>query len=119
MKNLKYSKFLALIVLVSVLLLAAVNLNIPSVKAQTTESVYVYTSCGGTISANGASLTGDIPTIILAVPLLPSQQPPLAAANSCTGSMRQSQQPVLPLITRSYSLFPQSQAQYRLCSFQP
>ncbi len=58
MKNLKYSKFLALIVLVSVLLLAAVNLNIPSVKAQTTESVYVYTSCGGTISANGASLTG-------------------------------------------------------------
>ena len=58
MKNFHHSKFLALIVLVSVLLLVAVNLNISSVKAQTTESVDVYTSCGGTISANGSTLTG-------------------------------------------------------------
>jgi len=49
-----------LIVLVSALLLVAANLNMPSVKAQTTESVYIYISCGGTISVNGATLTEGI-----------------------------------------------------------
>src|SRR5208337_3055447 len=58
MKKLRCPKFLASIVLASIILLVASNLNIPSVKAQATEGVYVYTSCGGTISANGASLTG-------------------------------------------------------------
>jgi len=55
---LKKSKFFLLIVIASVLLVAAVYPNIPKANAQSTVGVYVYTSCGGTISANGASLSG-------------------------------------------------------------
>jgi hypothetical protein len=51
-------KVLALILLTSALLIAAVNPNITTVKAQTTDSLYVYSTIGGTISANGTALTG-------------------------------------------------------------
>lgn len=40
------------------ILLVATNPGILTVKAQTQDSVYVYTSVGGTVSANGTSLTG-------------------------------------------------------------
>ena len=40
------------------LLVVAINPNISSVKAQTQDSVYVYTSVGGTISSGGTNLTG-------------------------------------------------------------
>jgi len=58
LKYTKNFKVFALILLTSALLLVAINPNIPSVKATTQDSVYVYTSLGGTVSANGTSLTG-------------------------------------------------------------
>ncbi|HUJ84536.1 MAG TPA: hypothetical protein VLV84_02910 [Candidatus Acidoferrales bacterium] len=58
MKKLYCPKFLVLIVLALIILLVPLNLNIPSVKAQAIEGVYIYTSCGGTMSANGVSLSG-------------------------------------------------------------
>src|SRR5208283_5247555 len=58
MKTTKNFKVFVLILLTSALLLVAINPNIPSVKAATTDSVYVYTSVGGTISAGGTNLTG-------------------------------------------------------------
>jgi len=42
----------------SALLLTTMCLNIPITKAQAQSSVYIYTSCGGTISENGATITG-------------------------------------------------------------
>jgi hypothetical protein len=48
----KNRSVLALILLMSALLVAA-TLNVPSVNAQTTSSTYIYSSTGGTISANG------------------------------------------------------------------
>ncbi|MGO8805828.1 MAG: InlB B-repeat-containing protein [Candidatus Bathyarchaeia archaeon] len=52
------SKFLALFLLTSVLILISVNSNLQTVKAQGTDSVYLYESCGGIVSASGATLTG-------------------------------------------------------------
>jgi hypothetical protein len=54
----KNFKVFTLILLTSALLLVAINPNISSVKATTQDSVYVYASLGGTVSANGTSLTG-------------------------------------------------------------
>ncbi len=58
-KIMKKSKFLSLILMASALLImVTIYPNISNVKAETQSGVYVYTSCGGTISANGTSLTG-------------------------------------------------------------
>lgn len=54
----KNPEFLALILLISVLLVVAISSNVSIVKAQTQDSVLVYDSCGGTISADGTNLTG-------------------------------------------------------------
>ena len=54
----KSIKVFVLILLTSALLLVAINSNISSVKATTQDSVYIYTSIGGTISAAGTNLTG-------------------------------------------------------------
>jgi len=40
------------------LTLIAINTSLPTVKAQGTAGVYVYESCGGTVSAGGTNLTG-------------------------------------------------------------
>jgi len=53
----KNFKVFALILLTSALLLVAVIPNVP-VKAATTDSVYVYSTIGGSISGNGTALTG-------------------------------------------------------------
>ncbi len=58
MKTTKNFKVFALILLTSALLLVAINPNIPTVKAATQDSVYIYVSIGGTISAGGTNLTG-------------------------------------------------------------
>ncbi len=54
-KTKKNLKVFTLILLTSALLIVATN---PSVKAATQDSVYVYTSLGGSISTMGATLTG-------------------------------------------------------------
>lgn len=38
----------------------AVTTGISIVKAQTSNSIYVYTSCGGSVSANGATVNGGV-----------------------------------------------------------
>ena len=58
-KTKKNFTFFALIVLTSALLLVIINdSNFSTVKAQTQDSVLVYDSCGGAISADGTNLTG-------------------------------------------------------------
>lgn len=54
----KNFKVLALILLTSALLITAINTEIPMAKAATSDSVYVYTSVGGTITAGGATVAG-------------------------------------------------------------
>jgi hypothetical protein len=54
----KCSKFLGLLLLTSAIILISVNPNLQTVKAQGTDSVYLYESCGGTVSVSGATLTG-------------------------------------------------------------
>jgi hypothetical protein len=54
----KNLRVFALILLTSALIIVATNPNLPSAKAATTDSVYVYTSCGGTILANGLTAAG-------------------------------------------------------------
>jgi hypothetical protein len=54
----KNVKVFALILLTSTLIILAINPSLPNVKAATTDSVYVYTSCGGTIVSNGTTLAG-------------------------------------------------------------
>lgn len=54
-------KVFSLILLTSALLLT-IGANIASVKAQTQDSVFAYTTLGGTISANGSTLTGGSTT---------------------------------------------------------
>jgi hypothetical protein len=58
MRTTKNFKVFALILLTSALLLVAINPSIPTVKAATQDSVYIYVSIGGTISAGGTNLTG-------------------------------------------------------------
>jgi len=57
-RNKVNSNFLVLILAMSALLLLTVNPYMATVKAQTQDSVYVYTSCGGTVSAAGTDITG-------------------------------------------------------------
>ena len=54
----KNFKVLALILLTSALLITAISTEVPMAKAATSDSVYVYTTLGGTITANGATVTG-------------------------------------------------------------
>ncbi|MGA3291176.1 MAG: hypothetical protein ABSD42_13165 [Candidatus Bathyarchaeia archaeon] len=54
----KNFKVLALILLTSTLLIGAISPSISTVKAATTDSLYVYTTTGGVISANGTALKG-------------------------------------------------------------
>ena len=56
-KKITSMKFLALVFLTSVLLTGSIYAA--SVKAQTQDSVYVYDTIGGTISAGGTALTGN------------------------------------------------------------
>ena len=58
MKTTKNIKVLALIFITSVLLIAAASSNIAYVKAATQDSVYVYSSLGGTITSDGTTLPG-------------------------------------------------------------
>lgn len=53
-------QLIALILLTSGILLLAMTTGIQNVKAQTSNSIYVYTSCGGSVSANGANLNGGV-----------------------------------------------------------
>lgn len=55
MSKSKNFKVIALILITSALLMVAIN---PGAKAQTQDSVYIYTSLGGSISTMGATLTG-------------------------------------------------------------
>ena len=57
-KSTRNVKVFALILLTSALLILAINPSIPRVKATTQDSLYVYTSCGGTMAADGTNLTG-------------------------------------------------------------
>ncbi len=57
-KTSKNFKVFALILLTAAILVVATCPNIAYVKAQTTDSVYVYTSLGGSITGNGTTLTG-------------------------------------------------------------
>lgn len=58
LKTTRNVKVFVLILLTSALLIFAISPTISNVKAATQDSVYVYTSCGGTISAGGTNLTG-------------------------------------------------------------
>jgi hypothetical protein len=58
LKSTKNLKVFAMILLMSALLLLAINMNIPSVKAATKTSVFVYTTLGGSVSGNGTALMG-------------------------------------------------------------
>jgi len=58
-KTTKNSKFFALILLASILLIVAVNPNIPSVKAQTQATVDVFASVGGTTTPSGTTTYND------------------------------------------------------------
>jgi hypothetical protein len=57
-KAIKNLKILTLSLIALVLFIVAINPGISTVKAQTQDSVYVYTSVGGTISSTGTNLTG-------------------------------------------------------------
>lgn len=52
------TKVLSLILVSSMLLILAVNSSIFTAKAQTNDSVYLYTSLGGTISISGTTIPG-------------------------------------------------------------
>ncbi len=54
----KNFKVLALILLTSALLISAINTQVPLAKAATTDSVYVYSTIGGSVSANGTAAAG-------------------------------------------------------------
>jgi hypothetical protein len=58
LKSTRKFKVFAMILLTCAVLLLTVNATISSVKAQTQDKVLVYTTLGGTISANGTALTG-------------------------------------------------------------
>jgi len=58
LKTKRNLEIFAMILLTSSLLLLAINANVASVKAQTTDTVIAYTTLGGTIAINGTTLAG-------------------------------------------------------------